>query len=63
MMQPVMKDLKSLDECQPPSHTFLATSMAAVERITKEKKRKATNEAKANRKRATYVDTILLTIV
>ena len=38
----------------PPSDTFLATSMAAVEQNAKAKKRKAIDEAKTNRKRARY---------
>ena len=38
----------------PPSDTFLTTSMATVEQTTKDRKRKATSEAKANRKRARY---------
>ena len=39
---------------KPPSDTFLTTSMVAVEQNAKAKKRKATDEAKANRKRARY---------
>ena len=42
---------------KPPSDTFLTTSMAAVEQNAKAKKIKATDEAKANRKRARYNST------
>ena len=39
---------------RPPSETFLNTSMAAVKKTTKDRKRKATAEAKASRKKAKY---------
>ena len=38
----------------PPSDIFLNTSMAAVKKTTNDRKRKATAEAKASRKKARY---------
>ena len=38
----------------PPSEVFLNTSMAVVKKTTEDRKRKATSEAKATRKKAGY---------